>query len=318
MAAELKDKLGVDASLEVGNSGEFTVWVDDAKVAEKSWGRFPAPEDVVAAVKAKVATSHEARASKDAMQLPGDELREALEAPFPRPWRDVLDRRVPFYRALTDGEQERLEDKIQHFILTKAFTHTRGLEITDEMRVVAAAAACRLTLNLPWIDYASLGYVSLRPDHSWRHDGRAVIGLGDRWKVILSWPQLLHGMAEPHDGHNVGYHEFAHALDADGRLDGTPTNRSVVTGADAIANARAMVAYALRSGHVPPIDKYAATSDAEAFAVATEWFFERPGDLRAAMPALYDQLRQLYHQDLAPTRTRGADRLLPFDYGELE
>ncbi len=55
MAAELKDKLGVDATLEVGSSGEFTVWVDDAKVAEKSWGRFPAPEDVVAAVKAKVA-----------------------------------------------------------------------------------------------------------------------------------------------------------------------------------------------------------------------------------------------------------------------
>ena len=51
MAAELKKALGVDASLEVGNSGEFTVWVGDAKVAEKKWGRFPAPEDVVAAVK---------------------------------------------------------------------------------------------------------------------------------------------------------------------------------------------------------------------------------------------------------------------------
>lgn len=52
MAAELKTKMGVDATLEVGNSGEFTVWVDDKKVAEKSWGRFPAPEDVVAAVRA--------------------------------------------------------------------------------------------------------------------------------------------------------------------------------------------------------------------------------------------------------------------------
>jgi hypothetical protein len=53
VAAELKKALGVDASLEVGSSGEFTVWVDDAKVAEKKWGRFPAPEDVVAAVRAR-------------------------------------------------------------------------------------------------------------------------------------------------------------------------------------------------------------------------------------------------------------------------
>ena len=52
MAAELKQKLGVDSALEVGGSGEFTVWVDDKKVAEKSWGRFPAPDDVVAAVRA--------------------------------------------------------------------------------------------------------------------------------------------------------------------------------------------------------------------------------------------------------------------------
>lgn len=52
MAAELKKSLGVDARLEVGSSGEFTVWVDDRMVAEKKWAKFPDPADVVAAVKA--------------------------------------------------------------------------------------------------------------------------------------------------------------------------------------------------------------------------------------------------------------------------
>lgn len=52
MAAELKQALNIDASMEVGNSGEFTVWVDDRQVAEKKWGRFPDPAAVVAAVKA--------------------------------------------------------------------------------------------------------------------------------------------------------------------------------------------------------------------------------------------------------------------------
>ena len=52
MAAELKNATGMDAELRVGGSGEFTVWLDDKLVAEKKWGRFPSPDDVVAAVKA--------------------------------------------------------------------------------------------------------------------------------------------------------------------------------------------------------------------------------------------------------------------------
>lgn len=54
MAAQLKNDLGVDAELVVGNSGEFTVWVGDAKVSEKRWAKFPEPSDVVAAVRAHV------------------------------------------------------------------------------------------------------------------------------------------------------------------------------------------------------------------------------------------------------------------------
>jgi len=52
VAAELKTSMGLDAELRVGNSGEFTVWIDDVMVAEKKSGRFPSPDEVVAAVKA--------------------------------------------------------------------------------------------------------------------------------------------------------------------------------------------------------------------------------------------------------------------------
>ena len=50
MAAELKQALGIDAELVVGDSGEFTVWVGDKKVSEKKW-MFPDPADVVTAVR---------------------------------------------------------------------------------------------------------------------------------------------------------------------------------------------------------------------------------------------------------------------------
>ena len=54
MAATLKQELDIDAELVVGTPGEFTVWVDDHKVAEKSLGRFPEPVKVVAAIRSAI------------------------------------------------------------------------------------------------------------------------------------------------------------------------------------------------------------------------------------------------------------------------
>ncbi len=55
MAAQLKRDLDVDAELVIGSSGEFSIWVDDAKVIEKHGGRFPEAEAIVAAVRASKA-----------------------------------------------------------------------------------------------------------------------------------------------------------------------------------------------------------------------------------------------------------------------
>jgi predicted Rdx family selenoprotein len=51
VAAQLKQDLGVDTELVIGSSGEFTVWVDGQKVAEKTRGVFPEPAAVVSAVR---------------------------------------------------------------------------------------------------------------------------------------------------------------------------------------------------------------------------------------------------------------------------
>jgi hypothetical protein len=51
VAAQLKQELGIDTDLVVGNQGEFTVWLGDRKLAEKSAGQFPEPDAVVGAVR---------------------------------------------------------------------------------------------------------------------------------------------------------------------------------------------------------------------------------------------------------------------------
>lgn len=55
MAAELKRDLNLDSELEHGDRGEFTVWFNGEKVAEKPRaGEFPAPDAVIAAVRARL------------------------------------------------------------------------------------------------------------------------------------------------------------------------------------------------------------------------------------------------------------------------
>jgi hypothetical protein len=57
VAAELKKAVGVEAQLLRGDSGEFTIWLDDQLVSEKKNGQFPSPESVVEAVKAAMKPS---------------------------------------------------------------------------------------------------------------------------------------------------------------------------------------------------------------------------------------------------------------------
>jgi hypothetical protein len=51
VAAQLKQELGIECDLVIGRSGEFTVWVGEKMVAEKTWSGFPDPDDVVDAVR---------------------------------------------------------------------------------------------------------------------------------------------------------------------------------------------------------------------------------------------------------------------------
>lgn len=47
MAASIKDALGLDADIEPGGRGEFTIWVDDAKVSEKTRNGFPTEKAIL-------------------------------------------------------------------------------------------------------------------------------------------------------------------------------------------------------------------------------------------------------------------------------
>ena len=51
MAARLKEELELEAAVVVGGSGEFSVWVGEKKVAEKTFWGFPEEDECIERVK---------------------------------------------------------------------------------------------------------------------------------------------------------------------------------------------------------------------------------------------------------------------------
>ena len=134
-----------------------------------------------------------------------------------------------------------------------------------------------------------------RPD---RHD-REVLGQAHNFgTLVLSWDAVKKGIAVPDDARDTAIHEFAHVLDAEsGSFDGTPLLQK---GTDYPVWAEVMGTHFAELQDEPfdgCLRPYGAKNEAEFFAVATEAFFETPGQLRCCAPDLYEVLADFFDTD---------------------
>ncbi len=199
------------------------------------------------------------------------------------------------------------------FLHSKPINGVQGLEVTLAMRVAVAAQACLLILNLDIDCFDNWVEVILYPGaFRVNHEQTDAIGLvhtganvlsGESWlrgPVVLSWDDVERDSYHPRPGRNVVLHEFAHKLDGlNGVANGLPPLRRGMSrkrwGEDFSAAYDALCSQ-VAAGETPFINPYAATSPAEFFAVASEYFFTAPGVLKNCCPGVYRQLAQLYRQ----------------------
>ncbi|MEA3239898.1 MAG: M90 family metallopeptidase [Candidatus Bipolaricaulota bacterium] len=235
---------------------------------------------------------------------------------FPAAWREIIKRNLPFTRHLSPADQRELEGDVQVFLSEKHFDAAGGLEMTDEIKVTIATQACILLLHRKTDCYPGLYSIIIYP-HAYiaRHTVQDMPGiitegmqprLGESWTrgaVVLSWDDVLSGAADIHDGHNVVFHEFAHQLDSqDGKMDGAPIlsdHSMYATWARVLGQEYERLQHDTAIGRETLLDQYGATNPAEFFAVATEFFFEKPQQLREKLPQLYDELCRYYKQNPA-------------------
>ena len=226
-------------------------------------------------------------------------------------WMAALDV-LPILNPLNEDECVRLRELSSRFIAGKSIEPVRGQRLDAADIVVIAAQACLPVLALGLDAYASWWSIVVYPggfvarehevdeagvEHEWDE-----ACAGESWfrgPVILSWEDIMaSGQGE---GYNVVIHEMAHKLDmlhdeANGRpslhrdMDPEAWHRDFSAAFEDM-NRR------IDAGETLPIDEYAAADPGEFFAVTSEYFFDAPGLLDAAYPAVYSRLRDFYRQD---------------------
>lgn len=247
-------------------------------------------------------------------------------------WQRVVDR-LGFLRGLSPDELLRLRERVALFLHGKQISGAHGLVVTYEMRLLIAAQACILILNLDLDYYGGWVEIIVYPGEFIRRyeyvDDDGVVhdlvepASGESWlggPVILSWEDTA--AAESDAGYNVVIHEFAHKLDMlNGEANGFPPlhpGMSQRAWSDAFGTAYAKFRLevgdaeaeeAIASDFYVPhdiglgvgsyLDPYAAEDPAEFFAVISEAFFERPLMVKHCFPAVYEQLALFYRQDPA-------------------
>jgi Mlc titration factor MtfA (ptsG expression regulator) len=228
----------------------------------------------------------------------------------------------PILKGFTPADGQRLRELTTLFLHEKTFSAAEGIDLTDHLKAVIAVQACLPVLGLDIDWYANWKTVVVVPDvfteqyaepdeagvvHEYEEEKAGLSW--DDGPVVLSWEDIeASGWG---DGYNVVIHEAAHRLDqTDGAINGCPALhdgmdpdewRKVFSGSFADLNRRGR-SRKRRS----KIDSYATESDAEFFAVATEYFFEKPRVLTTEYPAVYRLLQAFYRQD--PSARPGAGK----------
>ena len=245
--------------------------------------------------------------------------RRLTTGPFPASWAAIVDRNVPHQADLNEDEQCRLRDFIRIFVAEKTWEGCGGLVLDDEIRVTIAAQAGLMVLGLPHEFYRNVHSILVYPstvvtpertmgvfERPQIQSASGIPILGEahlRGPVLLVWDAVKQSARHPDNGHNVVYHEFAHKLDMlDGAADGTPvlgTRDEIARWAEVCSVAFNDLRERSSRGRPTFLDAYGATNEAEFFAVATEYFFDRPTQMQDQESDLYDVLRDFYGQDPA-------------------
>lgn len=219
-------------------------------------------------------------------------------------YQELLQAHVAFYQKQDASGKVKFENLVDTF-LNGTRIEGVGTEISRLDKVLIASAAVIPIFGFPGWKYKNLTNVILYPDtfdNEFQFEGgsRNILGMvGSGYmngQMLLSRTALLKGFSKEHGRENSAIHEFVHLLDSsDGATDGLPENLLAHEYTTPWLHLMHVEMRKISAGK-SDINPYALTSEAEFFAVAAEYFFEKPEQLQVKHPELFGLLCQIFEQ----------------------
>lgn len=216
-------------------------------------------------------------------------------------YRHILLQKFMVYSLLDAKKKFEFEHRICNFLKEKRFLTADGIpSISDEMRLIIAAAAIQLTYGYPNNYLSRFDSIILYDDDYYSsstgllHEGE-VNAMG---AIVLSWKNLVHGFDLPHDGKNLLIHEMAHALFLSTVLSGDEYNSIEPDLLNELQQEAALEKEKSYNSDNSFFREYAFTNFPEFFSVVLETYFEKTSDLKAYNPNLYALVTKILKYDL--------------------
>jgi Mlc titration factor MtfA (ptsG expression regulator) len=228
-----------------------------------------------------------------------------LSKPIPQSlYKTLLNDHVAYYQRLDEPGKKKFEGLIANFLADTRIEGV-GIEINDLDRVLIASAAVIPIFGFPEWSYKNLTNVILYPDtfdkdFQFEGEDRNIMGMvGSGYmngQMLLSRAALTKGFSASSGTENTAIHEFVHLLDkSDGTTDGIPENLLTHQYSIPWLHMIHQEMHKIQSGH-SDINPYGLTNEAEFFAVASEYFFEKPDELKHKHPELFELLTRVFNQ----------------------
>jgi Mlc titration factor MtfA (ptsG expression regulator) len=221
----------------------------------------------------------------------------------------ILSLKVPFYEKLSASDKEEFAYRINEFLLNVVISGiVTTIDETDRL-LIAASAIIPIFHFKDW-RYTNIDEILVYPnafdsDFQTKGKNRSILGMvGEgpmEGKMILSKNALHQGFSNETDKKNTAIHEFVHLIDkTDGLTDGIPNllldKQYILPWLDLIHRKMEDI-----KNKKSDINRYGSTNQTEFFAVASEYFFERPELLKTKHPELYNSLSLIFTQKDEPS-----------------
>ena len=211
----------------------------------------------------------------------------------------LLRENIFYYQALVPKAKRIFENRVVNFMHSIEISGRQDFEVTRDMELLISATAVQLTFG--WRKYylSMFKRIFVFPTAYYNrftknyHKGET----SPQGVVVLSWDSFEKGHSITDDNLNLGIHEFAHALIIQRNKSPEYSDPIFMRWVDKLSkmleNPRV---FKILSEHAY-FREYARANEMEFFAVATEAFFETPGEFKNALPNLYELMCKMYNQN---------------------